>query len=95
MAESSDDDVRDPTMIVVRRVGLVMAGVVLWSAVFLTVRANTESTIEPCLDTVVVEVSAACAAPPPSLLPALPVATAVLVLAFGGVFVVRCRRPAG
>lgn len=77
-------------MIVFRRVGLVIAGVVLWSAVFLTVRANTESTIQPCLDTVVVDASAACTAPHPSLLPAAPVATAVLAVAIG--VAVRVRR---
>lgn len=95
MAGSSGDVVRDQTMILLWRVGLVLAGVVLWSAVFLTVRANTESTVEPCLDTVVVEVSAACAAPQPSLLPAIPIATTVLVVAISGSLVVRRQRDSG
>lgn len=79
-------------MIVVKRVGLVVVAAILWSAVVLTVRANTESTIEPCLDNVVVEVSGACALPSPSLLPAIPVATAVLVVAISVVLVMRRQR---
>lgn len=89
MVGSRDDDLRDPTMTVVHRVGFVGAAVVLWAVVFLVVRASTESTTDPCLDTVVIEASAACAVPPPSLLPAIPVATAVLLVAIGGALVVR------
>ncbi|CAN5869344.1 hypothetical protein BH23ACT2_BH23ACT2_11760 [soil metagenome] len=82
-------------MNVVRRVRFVVAAFVLWSAVFLVVRANTESTIEPCLDNLVIEVSGACAVPQPSLLPAIPVATAVLVVAISVALVMRRQRLAG
>ena len=63
-------------MNVVRRflvIGLLVA--IVWVLVFMFVWRSTGITDRPCNDTVTIPVVAACAAPGPSVLPALPLAT--------------------
>lgn len=54
-------------------VGLLTAAV--WVLVFMFVWRSTGITDRPCNDTVTIPVAAACAAPGPSVFPALPLAT--------------------
>lgn len=63
------------------RRALVAAVVLLtWAVSFLLVWNGTAVNHRPCRDLILVEVNAACALPGPSLLPAIPVATAMALL---------------
>jgi hypothetical protein len=61
---------------IVPRVVLVAATILVWTLTFLVVWRSTGITDRPCDDVVVVPVASACAAPGPSVLPAIPLATA-------------------
>ena len=58
--------------------------IVVWLAVFVVVWRSTGIPNRPCNDTVTFPAAAACVAPGPSLLPALPIAT-VAALTVGAI----------
>lgn len=64
-----------------RRTALALLVFLVWVVTFLGVWRNTETPNRPCNDVVQVPLTAAaCVAQGPSLLPALPIATAAAIL---------------
>lgn len=64
---------------IVRRLGIGLLAMAAWLVVFVVVWGSTGIADRPCNDVITQTVAAACVAPGPSLLPALPTATVVAV----------------